>query len=217
VVDGIAEACRAFETPITGGNVSFYNETFNEDIYPTPVLGVVGIVEDLRLVTPSTFRADGDRIILLERPSRDLKINLDDERALQNLVAGLIRDARIVSAHDLSEGGLAVGLAECCFSTLHRGAIGAWIDAPSRMEVCRDLFAEFPTRILVSTGPDDAAQVLTRASNAGLAGNDLGSVGGSRCVVRYEGAVAIDAEIADLEQCWRDGLSGALENRPLFE
>jgi phosphoribosylformylglycinamidine synthase len=192
VVDGLTEACEVFETPITGGNVSFYNETFEADIYPTPVIGIVGIVEDLKLVTTSSFQKEGDRIVLIERASRSEDINLDEERALQKLIAALIRDGLIRSAHDLSEGGFAVALAESCFSTLHRGAIGAEVSVPSNMEVCRDLFAEFPSRVLISTS-------------------------GDRLRLEYEGARAIDLLIDDLEQRWRDGLPEALENRPLLK
>jgi phosphoribosylformylglycinamidine synthase II len=218
VVDGLTEACEVFETPITGGNVSFYNETFEADIYPTPVIGIVGIVEDLKLVTTSSFQKEGDRIVLIERASRSEDINLDEERALQKLIAALIRDGLIRSAHDLSEGGFAVALAESCFSTLHRGAIGAEVSVPSNMEVCRDLFAEFPSRVLISTSAgNDVAQVLERAAGAGLAGNDVGQVGGDRLRLEYEGARAIDLLIDDLEQRWRDGLPEALENRPLLK
>ncbi|HSU87733.1 MAG TPA: phosphoribosylformylglycinamidine synthase subunit PurL, partial [Terriglobia bacterium] len=104
VVDGMAEACDFFGTPITGGNVSFYNETFGGDIYPTPVLGMVGLIEELSLVTGSSFRESGDSIVLVEPVSRLVgKVNLEDERAVQNLVADAIRDGLIRSAHDVSE------------------------------------------------------------------------------------------------------------------
>src|SRR5215468_4168225 len=116
VVDGMTEACSFFNTPITGGNVSFYNETFGGDIYPTPVLGMVGLIEDLSLVTDSSFHDEGDSIVLVE-PVRRLvgKVNLEDEQVVQHLVAAAIRDRLVKSAHDVSEGGLAVALTECCF------------------------------------------------------------------------------------------------------
>ena len=214
-VDGIAEACEAFQTPITGGNVSFYNETFKEDIYPTPVLGLVGLVEDLAFVTTAAFKESGDSIVLIESVSRTENIDLDEERALQNLISTLIRSGLIQSAHDLSEGGLAVAIAESCFSTLHRGAIGAEVTVPSTMAVCRDMFAEFPTRVLVSTR--DVSGVMDRVAASALAGHELGRVGGERLVLEYEGARAIDMEISGLERVWRDALQAALENRPLFD
>ncbi len=215
VVDGLAEACSVFGTPITGGNVSFYNETFREDIYPTPVLGLVGLIEDLSLVTTASFRDEGDAVVLIEPGSRVEHIDLEEERALQNLLATLIRDGLIRSAHDLSEGGLAVAAAESCFSTLHRRPVGARLHVPSRLEVCRDLFGEFPTRVLVSTRQPGA--LIERAARAGLLGHRLGAVGGQRLVLEYEGVRAVDLDIADLERVWADALPGALNGRPLFD
>src|SRR5205809_2653256 len=152
VVDGMSEACNFFNTPITGGNVSFYNETFGGDIYPTPVLGMVGLIEDISFVTRSSFQDAGDSTALAEPVNLLVgKVNLEDERAVQNLVAGAIRDRLVKSAHDVSEGGLAVALAECCFSTLNRGPIGAEIRIPSHLEVLRDLFGESSTRVLLRT------------------------------------------------------------------
>src|SRR5262249_31726933 len=152
VVDGMSEACSFFGTPITGGNVSFYNETFGGDIYPTPVLGVVGLIEDLAYVTDSSFHDEGDSIVLVE-PVRPLvgKVNLEDERALQNFIAAAIRDGVVKSAHDTSEGGLAVALAECCFSNVRRTAIGAELEIPSRLEIRKDLFGEISTRVVLTT------------------------------------------------------------------
>src|SRR5947207_2118184 len=131
VVDGMSEACSFFGTPITGGNVSFYNETFGGDIYPTPVLGMVGLIEDLTSVTRSSFKDEGDSIVLVEPFNRLVnKVDLDDERAVHNLVAEAIRARLIHSAHDISEGGLAVTIAECCYSNQQRAAVGAEITIP---------------------------------------------------------------------------------------
>src|SRR5262249_51386859 len=152
VVDGMTEACDFFGTPITGGNVSFYNETFGGDIYPTPVLGMVGLIEDISFVTHSSFQQEGDSIIVVEPFNRLVgRVNLEDERALQTFIASAIRDGLVKSAHDTSEGGLAVALAECCFSKLHRGAIGANLEIPSHLEIRRDLFGEVSTRLILTT------------------------------------------------------------------
>src|SRR5436190_15206669 len=205
VVDGMAEACSFFGTPITGGNVSFYNETFGGDIYPTPVLGMVGLIEDLSLVTRSSFRESGDSIVLVEPVNRLMgKVNLEDERAVQNLVATAIRDGLIRSAHDVSEGGLAVALAECCFSTLHRGPIGAEVRIPSRLEVMRDLFGEFSTHVLLSTR--NVAELQRRAERMGLKFHDLGKVGGKRLILNYESVHVVDIDITELESAWSEGL-----------
>jgi phosphoribosylformylglycinamidine synthase II len=209
VIDGMTEACDAFGTPVTGGNVSFYNETFGEDIYPTPVIGIVGLIENLSLVTGSAFRDAGDSIVLLQtmEPLTG-KVNLDEERALQNVVSAAIRDRLVKSAHDVTEGGLAVAVAECCFSNVQRGAIGAEIAVPSKMEVCRDLFGDYTSRIiLTTTQPED---LRNRAERSGLKYSFLGKVGGSRLVFTYEGDRAIDIAIEDLETAWRQGLSHLL-------
>ena len=211
VVDGIAEACASFGTPITGGNVSFYNETFDEGIYPTPVIGMVGLVEDIDHVTRASFGEEGDRIVLIETATRSENVDLGEERALQLLILGLIGERLIRSAHDLGEGGFAVALAECCFSTDARRALGARVDVPSRLEVCRDLFGEFPARVLVSAS--DPRPVEAHAKAAGFEARHVGEVGGERLVMRYEGARAIDLSVDDAERLWRHALSGLVENR----
>src|ERR1051326_6547823 len=185
VVDGMSEACGFFGTPITGGNVSFYNETFGGDIYPTPVLGMVGVVEDVSLVTRSYFRKSGDHVVLVEPVNRLTgKVNLEDERAVQNLVTGAIRDRLVISAHDVSEGGLAVALAECCYSNLERSAIGAEIKVPSHLEVRKDLFGEFSSAVILTT--NNVPELQKRTEQMGLEFNELGTVGGNRLILSYE-------------------------------
>jgi len=205
VVDGMSEACSFFGTPITGGNVSFYNETFGGDIYPTPVLGMVGLIEDLSLVTKSFFQDAGDSIVLVESVNRLIgRVNLEEEQAVQHFIASAIRDRLIKSAHDVSEGGLAVALAECCFSTLHRDAIGAEIQIPSHLEVLRDMFGESSTRVVLST--KNAAELLKRAGQVGLNSHELGKVGGKRLIMTYEGERIVDLPADELESAWRQGL-----------
>src|SRR5438093_4700184 len=128
----MAEAFNFIGTPITGVNVSFYNETFGGDIYPTPVIGMVGLIEAISFVTRSSFRNSGDSIILIEPVMRDVgKLDLEEERAVQNLVSSAIRYRLVESAHDLSEGGLSVALAECCYSNMQREAMGTQVTIPS--------------------------------------------------------------------------------------
>jgi phosphoribosylformylglycinamidine synthase len=209
VVDGMTEACDAFDTPITGGNVSFYNETFGENIYPTPVLGVVGVVDDVRHVTASWFRDAGDTIVLIEPNTLQVgRVALDDELALQRMVLESIRAGLVKSAHDTSEGGLAVAVAECCYSNIHRPAIGATIKIPSRLEAVKDLFGEYSSRILVTTR--NPAEIIQRAERSGLRGVQLGSVGGDRLIFDYEGQRAVDVAVADLEAAWAAGLAKLL-------
>ena len=205
VVDGMTEACDFFGTPITGGNVSFYNETFGGDIYPTPVLGMVGLVEDIAYVTPSSFQDEGDSIVLIEPVQRVAgKVDLDDERALQNLIASAIREGLVKSAHDTGEGGLAVALAECCYANVRRGSIGAVVMIPSHLEMRKDLFGEFSTRVVLST--TDVAALRKRAEEAGLIFYQLGRAGGKRLIFQYEGVRAVDIAIEELDSAWRQGL-----------
>ncbi|HKQ98409.1 MAG TPA: phosphoribosylformylglycinamidine synthase subunit PurL, partial [Candidatus Polarisedimenticolia bacterium] len=143
-IDGIADACRAFEAPIVGGNVSFYNETEGKAIHPTPMIAMVGLLEDVRSAMTQWFRRAGDVIVLLGEPGgslaaseylalvhgteagRPAPVNLKAERALHDAVRAAREAGLIVSAHDASEGGLAVALAECCI-TSPGGALGAAI------------------------------------------------------------------------------------------
>jgi phosphoribosylformylglycinamidine synthase len=209
VVDGMSEACTAFETPITGGNVSFYNETLGGNIYPTPVLGMVGLIENLAHVTTSFFKDAGDAIVLVETEHRDSnQIHLDDELALQRMVLAAIQDGLVKSAHDLSDGGLAIGLAECCYATAGRPAIGANVKIPSHLEACKDLFGEYPSRILLSTRK--SSDIIGRAGAAGLRCTEIGVVGGNRLILNYEGQPAVDLEIGELETVWRRALSKLL-------
>jgi len=205
VVDGMTEACDFFATPITGGNVSFYNETFGGDIYPTPVLGMVGLIEDISLVTGSSFRDEGDSIVLVEPVNRLVgKVDLEDERAVQTFVESAIRAGLVKSAHDTSEGGLAVALAECCYSNLHRGAVGAEVTIPSHLEIRKDLFGEVSTRVVLSTTKVEALR--TQARDAGLNFYELGKVGGKRLIFHYESVKAVDIAIEELESAWRQAL-----------
>jgi phosphoribosylformylglycinamidine synthase len=209
VVDGMTEACSFFNTPITGGNVSFYNETFGGDIYPTPVLGMVGLIEDLSLVTRSSFQDAGDSIVLIEPVNRLVgRVNLEDERAVQIFVSAAIRDRLVKSAHDVSEGGLAVAIAESCYSNLQRSAIGAEIVVPSHLEVRKDLFGEVSSRVLLTTLQPE--ELRRRAEASGMSFYLVGRVGGKRFILKYEDVVAVDLRVEELEAAWRQGLPDLL-------
>jgi phosphoribosylformylglycinamidine synthase len=205
----MTEACTAFGTPITGGNVSLYNETFGEDIYPTPVAGIVGVAADVRHVTTAWYRNPGDTIVLIQPNTMHVgRVAIEDEMALQRVVLDAIRAGLVKSAHDTSEGGLAVAIAECCYSNIHRPPIGATVQVPSRLETMKDLFGEYSSRIIVSTS--HAAEIVQRAEAAGLRGVMLGAVGGDRLVLEYEGQRAVDVAVKDLEAVWASGLSKLL-------
>ena len=232
-IDGIADACRALEIPVTGGNVSLYNETDGEAIHPTPVLGVVGVMEDARRVLGRAFRRAGTQVVLLGdgEPgfggSEYLKrlhglvrgippaVDLEQERALQQLVAGAAADALIESAHDCAEGGLAVTLAECCFES---GGIGvdAAVAGPAAggredLGLAAALFGESASRVVVSVAQDRAPELLDRAAAAGVAAQVVGRTGGARCRITVGGAQVVDVSVAEAEQTWEHGLARYFE------
>jgi phosphoribosylformylglycinamidine synthase II len=225
-VEGMGAACRALEIPITGGNVSLYNETDGRAVLPTPVLGVVGLLEDADAVVRRTFRASGDAVILLGDSRDELggseylsvahgltrgvppALDLKREAALQRVLvdgaaAGLIR-----SAHDCSDGGLTITLAECCFDT----ALG--VDAnlrgvPTAANAFGDiatLFGESASRAVVSTPSDGAEALLALASAAGIPATQIGTVGGDRIRVAVDGRSVVDELVADAEKIWSSAI-----------
>ena len=233
-IEGIADACRALELPVTGGNVSLYNETDGEAIHPTPVLGVVGLIEDARRVLGRTFRSAGAQVVLLGDGAPELggseylkrlhgqvrgvppAIDLERERALQQLVASAAADALIESAHDCAEGGLAVTLAECCFQS---GGIGVDADVPGPAAGRPDdlgraaaLFGESATRVVASVAADRAEELLARAAEAGVPARPIGRSGGARCRIAVRGAPAIDVAVAEAERVWERGLARYFED-----
>lgn len=192
-IDGIASACRAFDLPIVSGNVSLYNETDGQGILPTPILGAVGQLPDAAEPLTIPFRQTGDCILLLGQV-QDLSLGASEwlqhqlgqlhgplpaldlaaERRLQHLMLALHRDARLQSAHDISDGGLAVALSECCLG--HK--LGADITLPPSWPgtTAEQLFSEAPTRILVSVRPEAVLAVQAAATQAQLECWPLGTV-----------------------------------------
>ena len=221
VIEGMAEACRAFETPVVSGNVSLYNESNEAAIWPTPVVGMLGLLERLERRCDLGFVAEGDVIFGLGvtearlagseylshvhgrvagRPS----IDLDFEVALQRLVRELIAEGLLRSAHDLAEGGLAVAVAESAF----RGGIGArveggWLAAALRADTA--LFGEAQSRIIVSVAPEDAQTLERRAASEDIPCIRLGTVGGERLVIG-----PIDVTLDEAQAVWSSGLARAL-------
>ena len=231
-VEGIAEACRALEIPITGGNVSLYNETDGQAIYPTPVLGVVGLIDDATRVPTRLFPADGLEIVLLGGTAGELggseylkvahglvrgrpaAVNLDRERALQTLLVDAARDRLIRSAHDCAEGGFAVTLAEC---SVESGGIGGRVELPApagpddRFALVRVLFGEAPSRVIVSAPPAERDQLLARARALSVPATVIGQTGGERLAISVAGEVVADIGLAEAEQAWANGLTRYFE------
>ncbi len=166
-IKGMGEACRFFNTPVTGGNVSFYNESPNTVVYPTPTIGMVGLVEDLNDVTTSFFKNEKDLIYVLGEDFEELggseylkvvhglvkgnspKINLSLEKKLQDTLTGLIKKRIIKSAHDVSEGGIVSALAECCIIN-DESKIGAEVNIPVKTRDDFSFFSESQSRVIVS-------------------------------------------------------------------
>jgi phosphoribosylformylglycinamidine synthase subunit PurL len=191
---GMSDACTAFETPVTGGNVSFYNETDGKAIYPTPVIGMVGVIEDVSKITPSTFQAEGDDIVLLGENTDEMggseylyvtarlvagappQVTLLAERALQQSVLAMIGGRHLKSAHDCSQGGLACTLAECALGEGEEPR-GASVSLSDDLPPVALLFAESQGRILVSCAPAETERVLAIAGEHGVAAKTIGTVG----------------------------------------
>ncbi len=218
-IDGMAEACRAFETPVVSGNVSFYNETEGRGILPTPVIGMVGLIEDVKRAVLPGFKKEGDVIALLGTTQDDLftvsgkvpALDLDREVAVQKASLAAAEAGLLASAHDCSDGGLAVTVAESCFSSLGRDAIGAEVDLKGPLGPTALLFSESPSRIVISFNSSDAAAVqeLAERNNAPFA--ILGRVGGTELVINVDGEETVRAEVAELELAWRDALATRLQ------
>jgi phosphoribosylformylglycinamidine synthase subunit PurL len=219
-VDGMSEACLALNTPVIGGNVSFYNERSGDAIYPTPTIGMVGLIADVDHITTQDFQAEGDAIILLGETYAELggseyqkwatgsisgrppHIDLAKEAAVQKLVYDAIRQGLVKSAHDLSEGGLGVALAESCFGN----EIGATVSLESDLRSDVLLFSESQSRILLSVAQEQKDAVLALAKERGVPAQVIGTTGGKRLVVNVNGTEVIHAPLADLKAAWKDAI-----------
>jgi phosphoribosylformylglycinamidine synthase len=216
-VRGIADACRALGVPITGGNVSLYNETDGRAIYPTPVLGVVGLIEDAAHVLRRSFRSEGDFVYLLGETGDDLggseflkvvhgkvagrppRLDMAAEKGLHAMLAEGASRGVLLSAHDLSDGGLAVAAAECCFAGEETG-LGARLDLPPGRRPDVLLFAETPSRAIVTTR--DELRIAELARRHGVRWARVGTVGGDRLVLASGGVTLADVSVADLHHAW---------------
>jgi phosphoribosylformylglycinamidine synthase subunit PurL len=223
-VEGIGAACRALAVPITGGNVSLYNETDGQAIYPTPTIGIVGLLEHADRVIGRRFQESGDAIMLLGEGRGELggseylkvihhlvrgmppALDLDAERALQALLVMLADDRLIRSAHDCSDGGLAVTLAECAFDTVGIGAEvsleGIEVSRDAQLNTAAALFGESASRVLVSVVPEQVTAVLRHAAAAGVPARVIGQTGGSRLRMAVAGDIVVDQSVDEAERVW---------------
>ena len=223
-IRGMARACRQLNVPVISGNVSLYNETKDKAIYPTPVVGMVGLIEDVDRHCTSSFRDEGDVVFLLGSQdegglagSEYLEvmrgsiagrpfINLDLEKRVQQCCLSLIKEGIIKSAHDCSDGGLAIALAECCLAG-DIGFRGVW-EVQGRIDAA--LFGELQSRIIVAVAPTMAIELEERAAQERIGLRKLGVAGGRRLII--EGLV--DVPLEQMAMMWHNGLDWALRGLP---
>ena len=233
-IEGMKDACERLQVPIVSGNVSFYNETNGLSIYPTPMLGMVGLIEQADQAMTQWFKSEGDDIILLGAAREDLGgseylkvvqareqgsppfLNMDVEKALHDCVLALIRGGLVQSAHDCSDGGLAVALAESAMSGPDR-LLGAVVTlALGRLRTDAVLFGESQSRVVLSAKPVHRQAILDGARRAGVPVSVIGSVTGDRLVVSLEGeqpaSKVIDVPVAALYDRWAFSIERALKD-----
>ncbi|MEW9670338.1 phosphoribosylformylglycinamidine synthase subunit PurL [Ammoniphilus sp. 3BR4] len=218
--DGISEACRQLETPVIGGNVSLYNETNGVAIYPTPTIGMVGLIEDMDHITTQSFKDEGDVILLLGETKAEIggseyqklllgriegrppQIDLDVEKRVQSVTLQAIRKGWVKSAHDLAEGGLAVAVAESCIS----GEVGAEINLSTDLRPDLALFSESQSRILLTATLESAEEIMNLAKAQGVPVAQLGKVTGDQLTIRVNGQETINQSLSDAKAAWKDAI-----------
>jgi phosphoribosylformylglycinamidine synthase II len=218
--DGMSEACRRLNAPVIGGNVSLYNENAKGAIYPTPVIGMVGLVHDIDHITTQAFKKEGDIIFVLGETKAELggtefqyvlhgvtegrppQIDLDVEKKLLDTVLAAIQKGLVASAHDLSDGGLAVALAESCIS----GHTGAKVNFNTELRSDIALFSESQSRILLSASPEQAAALKQWIEQQGVPYQQLGQVQGQELQIQVNTKPVVQASVAQLEKVWKDAI-----------
>ena len=243
-IDGVGEACVALGTPITGGNVSFYNETLGKSIYPTPVIGILGVLEDASKVLKVAFRKEGDVIILLDGSNsskvgpqaqaqagagkrREFSsseysksiggivageppaIELKAEKCLIDCMVALAAEGTLQSAHDVSDGGVAVTLAESCFAA---NGLGASVAVPEDTAAEYALFGERGARVVVSISRETLAAVRNTARQYGVSTHEIGKVTSDNALrIEYKGHAVISAAVPTLRDAWAHSLEHNLK------
>ncbi len=224
-IAGMREACLAFDTPVTGGNVSFYNESPGRAVYPTPTIGMIGIIDHVWKTVTSWFKDEGDLIFLIGKNEEEIggseylkvihgkvcgeipQLDLPYEKAVQKTVLDAIEYGAVKSAHDVSDGGLAVALAECCFRNADRSSIGASVRLNDAIRSDALLFGETQSRVIV-TVPDCRAELIPElAQKNGVHAALLGTVGGTHLTI----GDWIHVRVKELEQTYRNSIREKLK------
>lgn len=237
VIDGITKACEELDVPITGGNVSFYNETLGEGIYPTPVLGIVGIIEDVRKATFPHFREAGRAVVLLRGSEQGDTVDaesefgsseyakeilgqvwgfppaleLEKEAALQKAIVEIAAAGLIDSAHDCSDGGIAIALAESSFPQ----GIGIKADIPGN-DLPDEflLFGEDASRILISCDQSNLSRIQQVAVKYGISSQQIGVTVPAEFEIKIDGRAVVSASISEMRQNFESALTKALATDP---
>jgi phosphoribosylformylglycinamidine synthase len=236
-IDGIAEACRALEVPVVGGNVSFYNETVQargatppsdspggQAILPTPIIGVVGVLEDAGRLGTQWFKAGGQRIALLGPDAVSLggseylwtlhgrlagrlaPLDLEVERRVQSAVRAAVGASLVTAAHDCAEGGLVVTLAEGCVTGARAGGgVGCEVTVERGRRLDETLFGEGPSRVVVTVEPAREREFEALMAESAIPWRWIGTTGGERLSVKTSGGMVIDVPVDRLEHAWRSG------------
>ncbi len=252
-IDGLGEACTALATPITGGNVSFYNETLGKSIYPTPVIGILGILDDASKVLKIAFRNEGDIIVLLNganssgagqhttAPSARRRefssseysktiagivageppsIELGAEKWLIDCLVALAAAGTVESAHDLSDGGAAVTIAESLFASVVAGLqtgqtqLGASITLPESASAEYALFGESGARAIVSVSPAKLAALRATARQYGVGAHEIGKVTRDNSLrIEYKGHTVVQSDVSALRDVWTNSLERILAGK----
>jgi phosphoribosylformylglycinamidine synthase len=233
-VDGLAEGCRAFDIPVTGGNVSLYNQSPAGPIDPTPTVGIVGIIRDAKHITPSHFQNQGDAILLVGSPAdgssgeelgaslylreihgvkrgRPPELDIECEKKMHEAVRAAIRLGEIRSAHDLAEGGLLVALAECAICGSNQFGATIQLDLPhTRLDAL--LFGESQSRALITTPPENASALTAMLELRGVPARRIGTVGGDDLVVKIAGSAPREFkwDVSALHKTWDTALDSCL-------
>lgn len=220
-IEGMKEACLALGTPVTGGNVSFYNESPQRAVYPTPTIGMIGIIDHVWKTTTSWFKNDGDLIYLIGKNKPEIggseylkvmhglvrgeipELDMEYEKAVQAMVLEAIRRGSVKSAHDVSDGGLAVALAECCFQGSPGKTIGADIHLQDAMRPDLLLFGESQSRFIVTVADCRENLIPDLAREYRIDAVKIGTVGGSHLKINGW----INLRVREMERVYRTALS----------
>jgi phosphoribosylformylglycinamidine synthase len=221
-VAGMGEACKVFETPVTGGNVSFYNEDPDRAVYPTPVIGMVGIIKDISQITTIYFKGEGHDIYMIGESQDEIgaseylktihgkitgkvpAIDLDRHKKTIDLLLNLIRRGIVLSAQDISDGGLAVALAECCFAN----GIGARIDLGSDIRPDSLLFGETQSRLIFTSKPEDTEKVWEMMARHEILVSKIGVTGGDSLKINGQ----IDLPVVKLRGIYEGAIPKYMEH-----